>query len=320
MDRFLHTDRSVFPKRITKSLHIVRKPTGGPSQETTSQPPQASQHQDASTTAVVTVEVPLAISEEGNVILHLVPIEQPLALDPHPAEDMEPQDLPSSPAASDDRILSDGGKHIKGNAVLASAYRCLPGLGRRGYHGQKSQEGELIARTILEDSRREGRLNCVLARHQHKSLLRTIGREAASLESLAWSYRKDLAATAQHRQRMFRYMEELINVCWESVQEQRNRTALKERELARKNTAPGSLHWARKNKTKSHPGPPSSPLTGTQILFGDSGDEGPAPAPCLVSCSEATQTQDDTQNSQPSQSVPGKTKRLIKKKQLYSPS
>ncbi|KAH0618474.1 hypothetical protein JD844_017720, partial [Phrynosoma platyrhinos] len=118
MDRFLHMDRSLFPKRITKSLHIVRKPTGGPSLENTSQPPQASQHQDASTTAVATVEVPLAISEEGNIILHLVPVEQPLASDPHPPEDMDPQDLPSSPAASDGRIFSDGEKHKKGNAAL----------------------------------------------------------------------------------------------------------------------------------------------------------------------------------------------------------
>ncbi|KAH0624895.1 hypothetical protein JD844_032789 [Phrynosoma platyrhinos] len=53
--------------------------------------------------------IPPAISEEGNIILHLVPVEQPLVLDPHPAEDMEPQDLPSSPAASDETLISGEG-------------------------------------------------------------------------------------------------------------------------------------------------------------------------------------------------------------------
>ncbi|KAH0622178.1 hypothetical protein JD844_024261 [Phrynosoma platyrhinos] len=256
MDRFLHTDRSVFPKRITKSLHIVRKPTGGPSQAS-SQPPKASQHQDASMTTVVTVEAPV------HTVVRRVRDEE---------------DIPD----------------------------------------RRARRGKLIARTIIEDSRREGQLNCALARRQHKSLLRTIGREAASLESLARSYRKDLAVTAQYRQWMFGYMQDLINVCHESFQEQQNRTAVMERALAWMETAPGSLRWVCKNKTKSKPAPES--ITGTQILLGDLGDEGPAPATCLVPCSEPTQTQENTQNSQPSQSVLGKTKRLIKKKQLYSPS
>ncbi|KAH0617838.1 hypothetical protein JD844_016472 [Phrynosoma platyrhinos] len=303
MDRFLHTDRSVFPKRITKSLHIVRKPTGAPSQAT-SQPPQAWQHQDASTTAVVTVEVPPAVSEEGNVILHLVPVEQPLALDPHPPEDMDPQNLPSLPAASDAPVCT-----------IVRRVRADEDIPDR-----RARSGELIVCTIIEDSRREGRLNRALARRQHKSLLQTIGREAGSLESLARSYRKDLAVTAQYRQWMFSQMQDLINVCRESVQEQQNRTAVMEHALAWMQTAPGSLCWVHKNKTKSKPAPESSPITGTQILFGDSGDEGPATAPCLVPCSEPTQTQENTQNSQPSQSVPGKTKRLIKKKKLCSPS
>ncbi|KAH0616414.1 hypothetical protein JD844_027491 [Phrynosoma platyrhinos] len=78
-------------------------------QETTSQAPQASQQQEALTAAIVTVEVPLAISEERNFILHLVPVEHPLVVDLHPAGDMETQDLPASPAASDETLISGEG-------------------------------------------------------------------------------------------------------------------------------------------------------------------------------------------------------------------
>ncbi|KAH0630400.1 hypothetical protein JD844_013396 [Phrynosoma platyrhinos] len=219
MDRFLHMDRSVFPKRITKSLHIVRKGTGGPTQETSSQPSQASQHQDASTTTVVTVEVPPAISEEGNIILHLVPVKQPLGLDPHPPEDMDPQDLPSSPAASDETVISGeepqeeatqspGGetqatRNVGSDSPQEAAVRRAPVhtvvcwvWEEEDIPDRRARRGEIIARTIIEDSRREGCLNRTLARRQHKSLLRSIGREASSLESLAQSYRKDLAVTA----------------------------------------------------------------------------------------------------------------------------
>ncbi|KAH0625038.1 hypothetical protein JD844_033068 [Phrynosoma platyrhinos] len=187
---------------------------------------------------------PPAISEEGNVILHLVPVEQPLALDPHPPEDMDPQDIPSSPAASEETMISGEGpqeeatqspggetqatgSNVGSNSPQEAAVSWVPV--RTIVHrvcadeeipDRRARRGELIARTIIEDSRREGRLNRVLARRQHKSLLRTIGREAASLESLARSYHKDLAVTAQHRQQMFRYIEELINICQESVEEQ----------------------------------------------------------------------------------------------------
>ncbi|KAH0621574.1 hypothetical protein JD844_023028 [Phrynosoma platyrhinos] len=211
---------------------------------------------------------PPAISEEGNVILHLVPVEQPLALDPHPTEDMEPQDLPSSHAASDETMISGEGPQeeatqspggetqatgpkVGSDSPQEAAVRRVPvcTVVRRvradeDIPDRRARRGEFIARTIIEDCRREGRLNRVLARRQHKSLLWTIRREAASLESLARSYCKDLAVTAQHRQRMFRYMEELINICRESMQEQRNRTALKERELARKHLDPIiPTHW-----------------------------------------------------------------------------
>ncbi|KAH0620683.1 hypothetical protein JD844_021361 [Phrynosoma platyrhinos] len=334
LDKFLDKDRSVFPKWISKSLHIARKPNGGTSQETASLPPQESQ-QDASVTAVVTVE------EEGNIILQLVPVEQPLAVDPHPGEDMVLQDLLESPAASDETLITgegpqeeatqspggetqDSGPNVGNDSPQEAAVRRVPVRSvvcqvraDEDIPDRRARRGELIARIIIEDSRREGQLNRALARHQHNSLLWTIGRDSDALESLAHSYHKDLAETAQYRQRMFGYMEQLINVALESVQEQQElRTALMSRELGCKTEAPGSLSGACNKKSKSQAGPHSTPVTGSQILFGDSGDEGPAA--CLVPCSEATQ--DDTQNCQPSETVPGKPKRLIKKKQLYCPS
>ncbi|KAH0621564.1 hypothetical protein JD844_022986, partial [Phrynosoma platyrhinos] len=82
LDRFLRHDWSVFPKRITKSLHVSE---GG------------------------FEAVPPAISEDDNVIIHLVPLEQPLPVETPPGEESEPQDLPSLPAASDETQISGEG-------------------------------------------------------------------------------------------------------------------------------------------------------------------------------------------------------------------
>ncbi|KAH0623502.1 hypothetical protein JD844_006311 [Phrynosoma platyrhinos] len=109
LDQFLRNDLSVFPKRITKSLHVVRQGPSGPSQHSSSQAPETTQHQDASMIALVTVEVPLAISEDDSVIIHLVPVQQPLPVDPPLVEESEPQDLPSLPAASDETQISGEG-------------------------------------------------------------------------------------------------------------------------------------------------------------------------------------------------------------------
>ncbi|KAH0630670.1 hypothetical protein JD844_013943 [Phrynosoma platyrhinos] len=305
LDKFLDKERSVFPKRISKSLHIAHKPNGGTSQETASQPPQALQ-QDASMSAVITVEdsfaLPPAISEEGN-ILQLVPVEQPLPVDPHPAKDMVPPDLPESPAASDETLITGEGAQEEatqspgaksqasgqsvGNKSQQGACQCVPLSARCGQmrisHTGEPGGGELIARTIIEDSRREGRLNRAQARRLHNSLLQAMERDSDALESLAHFYRKDLEQTAQHRERFYGYIEQLINVSRESVQEQRElRLAMYSRELGHKTIVPGSLPGTRKKKSKTQAALHSTLLTGSQILFGDSGDEGPAlPCPLL---------------------------------------
>ncbi|KAH0621152.1 hypothetical protein JD844_022197 [Phrynosoma platyrhinos] len=168
---------------------------------------------------------------------------------------------------------------------------------------RRAMRGELIARTLIEDSRREGRLNCALARCQHGSLLRTITRDSTALESLACSYRRDILATARHWQRIYWYMDDLINVCWENVQEQWNRTAVIEREQRNRTavmecgqraieglrTEVCSMAGALQQLATTRPVPEIQEVTGgTQVLFEDSGDEGPAPS-CLVPSSEPTQ-------------------------------
>ncbi|KAH0628319.1 hypothetical protein JD844_009287 [Phrynosoma platyrhinos] len=359
LDRFLRHDQSVFPKKITKSLHVVRQGPGGPSsQHSSSQAPEPSQQQDASTIAFVTVEVPLAMSEDDNVIIHLIPLEQLLPVETPPPEESEPQDLPSSPAASDGRILSDREKFREllccncseirppnGNALLTfrnfsppetqisgeghqeQAFQSPAGetqatgpnevsgapqetdvrrvpmctVVRRvradeEFQDRRARRGELIARIIIKDSRREGHLNRALA-------------------SLARALQKDSASAAQHRRRLYSYLDRLIAAAEESVVQKCRRNDIMER------------HLASNNNSSTQAVESQSTCTGTQILFEDWGDEGPAPTTCLVPATEPTETVDDTQCSQSTQGVsqsratpvPQKGKRQIKK-QIYSPS
>ncbi|KAH0621667.1 hypothetical protein JD844_023222 [Phrynosoma platyrhinos] len=69
----------------------------------------APSHLSPNTTWLEDQQVPPAISEDDSIIIHLVPMQQPLPVDPPPAEESEPQDLPSSPAASDETQINGEG-------------------------------------------------------------------------------------------------------------------------------------------------------------------------------------------------------------------
>ncbi|KAH0624498.1 hypothetical protein JD844_032026 [Phrynosoma platyrhinos] len=194
-------------------------------------------------TAIVTVEVPPAISEEGNIILHLVPVEQSLPVDPALAKDKVPLELPELPMASDETLITGEGAQEEptqspgattqssgqsvGESQQGAVVRRVPVRSvvrhvraDEDIPDRRARWGKLIGRTVIEDSRREGRLNCALARRLNNSLLRAMERDSDTLESLAHSYREDLEETARHRERFYGYMEQLINIARESVQEQ----------------------------------------------------------------------------------------------------
>ncbi|KAH0619381.1 hypothetical protein JD844_008030, partial [Phrynosoma platyrhinos] len=200
--------------------------------------------------------VPPAVLEEGNVTLHLVAVDQQLDQPADVPENIQPQDFLASPAGSDETRISREGPVIESTHLPAeetqamvamespqeAAVRRAPArtVARRrtstlDIPDRRAMRGELIVRDMIQDSRREGRLNRTLQSHQHGSLIRSLGRDAGALDSLARSYLRDILATARHWQRLYRYMDKLVNVCQDSVQvqrnavqEQRNRTAILE--------------------------------------------------------------------------------------------
>ncbi|KAH0622557.1 hypothetical protein JD844_024958 [Phrynosoma platyrhinos] len=204
---------------------------------------------------------PPAISEDDNIIIHLVPLEQPLPVETPPPEESEPQDLPSSPAANDETQISGEGhqeqafqspagetqatgpNEVSGTPQETAVWRVpLHTVVRRvradeEFQDRRARRGELIARTIIKDSRQEGRLNCVLARRQHQSLLRALRNDSITLESLARTLRKDSASAAQHRHQLYSYLDRLIVAGKESVVQKCHRNDIMERHLASNNSS-----------------------------------------------------------------------------------
>ncbi|KAH0630674.1 hypothetical protein JD844_013956 [Phrynosoma platyrhinos] len=261
-----------------------------------------------------------------------------------PPEQHVPQDFPASPATSDEtQIPAEAGQDDPSPGPANVGYASQQSLANDSRHGavdrggpvrrggrltlednevfpeRRARRGELIALTLMEDSRREGRLNRKLFRRLHNDMLKKMEKVSTVLEKLENSEIEDIQNTERHRRRMLESMDSLMDLAKVMLQEQRQRNNYQapgscDRTLGCK-SVPSSVLAGRKKKSKTNNCTPTPAMTVSQVLIGETQDEGAAPS--LVPCTQPTQ--ESPQQTQP-EAVGEKTKRVIKKKQIYSPS
>ncbi|KAH0624402.1 hypothetical protein JD844_031811, partial [Phrynosoma platyrhinos] len=121
------------------------------------------------------------LEEEDSIILDLVAVPEPCMLDPVPPEQHVPKEFPDSPASSDEtQIPAKAGQDDPSSGPVSMGYASQQSLANESQHGamdrggpvrrggrlaladnevfpeRRARRGELIALTLMEDSKREG--------------------------------------------------------------------------------------------------------------------------------------------------------------------